>query len=134
MPCRISTAAASLFICLILFSQNSYSLDKSVFIISAQDYGHIQAYKINSNSVTLQAELAMPYEETFGAVALAVWPEKELLFATYDFSPKIGWISTRTLAKRGDFDTGIPASWLDNKPGLRLVVETGKEKINNLLA
>ena len=52
----------------------------------------------------------------------AVWSNKELMFVTYEASPKIVWASTKTLKKAGEFDTHV-----DNLAGI--AVDEGAEKI-----
>jgi hypothetical protein len=97
---------------------------KSVFIINSQDYSGVQAYLIDGNSVTLQKTTNLPQKDS-GAVAIAVWPQKELMFATYDFSSVITWVSTKTLEEVGEFDTGV-----SHDPGLGgITVDTVNQKI-----
>ncbi len=74
---------------------------KSVFIISRHDTpSKAQVYSIKSGGVTYQDEVDIStYNPGIGAVANAVWPEKELMFVTYEGSDMIVWASTKTLKK-----------------------------------
>lgn len=82
---------------------------KSVFIISKHIApSHAQAYAIDGNQVTYQADVNISgYNEGYGAVGIAVWPEKELMFVTYEISDMLVWSSTKTLEKVGEFNTNI---------------------------
>jgi hypothetical protein len=81
---------------------------ESVFIISSHSASKVQAYKINGDQVTYQDTVDIStYNPGYGAVGIAVWPSKELLFVTYENSPMIVWASTKTLEKAGEFDTGV---------------------------
>lgn len=98
---------------LICMSFSTAKAQKSVFIISKHSApSHAQAYSIYGNEVTYQADVDIStyntYDQGAGAVGNAVWPEKELMFVTYEDSPMIVWASTKTLQKVGEFDTGIP--------------------------
>ncbi|MGB8225626.1 MAG: hypothetical protein WCE45_01980 [Sedimentisphaerales bacterium] len=111
-----------LFFCLGILTQTSYAA-KSVFVISSQDYSVVKPYSINDNNITLQATSALP-QNGGGAIALAAWPEKELLFATYDGSSVITWVSAKNLVNPGEF----------TEPNARrgfagIAVDTVKEKI-----
>ena len=77
---------------------------KSVFIISKHDTpSKAQVYSIESGGVTYQDEVDIStYNPGIGAVANAVWPEKELMFVTYESSDMIVWASTKTLKKVGE--------------------------------
>jgi hypothetical protein len=77
---------------------------KSVFIISKHDTpSKAQVYSIESGGVTYQDEVEIStYIPGIGAVANAVWPEKELMFVTYESSDMIVWASTKTLKKIGE--------------------------------
>jgi hypothetical protein len=99
---RYITPMVFIFLCILA---NLAYAAKSVFVISSQDYSVVQAYRIYANHVTLQATAELPQNDD-GAIALAAWPEKELLFVTYDFSPMIVWVSTKTLEKLGQLNTG----------------------------
>jgi hypothetical protein len=101
-----SFAAVTLFLYFVLLSRICYASNKSVFIISAQNPGRVQAYMIDANQVKLQAELTLPYETDHGPIALAAWPVKNIMFATYGESPMISWVSTKTLAKLGEIAVG----------------------------
>ena len=95
-------------LCLIVSTTQA---SKSVFIISKHSTpSQAQAYSIDGNEVTLQGTLDVnTYNSGFGAVGNAVWPEKELMFVTYETSPMVVWASTKTLQKVGEFDTGVIA-------------------------
>jgi len=96
---------------------------KSVFIISSHGSNTAQAYAINGDQVTLQADVDIStYNPGAGAVGIAVWPDRELMFVTYEDSPMIVWASTKTLQKVGEFNTGV-----SNLAGI--VVDEEKEKI-----
>ena len=58
---------------------------KSVYVISSQNSSTIKPYLIDANQVTLQSTAGLPREGA-GVIALAAWPQKELLFATYDYT------------------------------------------------
>jgi len=98
--------------------------NKSVFIISKHGSpSHAQAYAIDGNEVTYQADVDIStLNPGAGPVGNAVWPEKELMFVTYEGSPTIVWASTKTLQKVGELDTGV-----SNLAGI--VVDEGNEKI-----
>jgi len=59
---------------------------KSVFIISRHSNpSKAQVYSIEGGGVVYQDEVDISgYNQGFGAVGNAVWPEKELMFVTYD--------------------------------------------------
>ncbi|MDD5134603.1 MAG: hypothetical protein PHP01_04265, partial [Phycisphaerae bacterium] len=114
--------AVPLFV-LIGFFANSVFSAKSVFVINAHSASRAQAYRIDGEQVILQAELGLPCgADMDGPIALAVWPEKELMFITYDFNTRITWVSTKTLAKLGEIDT-------DDVRFAGIVVDVGKRKI-----
>jgi len=97
---------------------------KTVFIISRHVApSQAQAYSIDGNQITLQADVNIStYNQGFGAVGNAVWPEKELMFVTYENSDMLVWASTKTLEKVGEFDTDI-----SDLAGI--VIDTEKELI-----
>jgi len=111
MSCNKFIAAVMLFICFGILSTTVYA-SKSVFIINYHDYipgaeSTVQAYRIDTNHVTLQATMEVAADGTL--IDLAAWPQKELLFATNETKPaSIVWVSTKTLAAVGQLDTGIP--------------------------
>jgi hypothetical protein len=93
---------------LFLFVQ-TVQAEKSVFIISKCGApSKAQAYRIERDHVSYEDSVNIDtYNQGYGAVGLAVWPEKELMFVTYEESPMIVWASTKTLEKVGEFDTGV---------------------------
>lgn len=97
---------------------------KSVFIISKHNNpSRAQAYSIEGNQVVYQADINISgYNQGYGAVANAIWPEKDLMFVTYENSDMLVWSSTKTLEKVGEFDTDVL-----NLAGV--VVDIGKELI-----
>jgi len=101
MFCRKFITAVTMFLCFVMSTQISYA-SKSVFVINEQDYSGVKAYRINGNQVELQATTYLPNEAS-GAISLAAWPAKSLMFITYDPSPKITWVSTKTLAEVGQY-------------------------------
>ena len=85
----------------------SASAKKSVFIISSHVASYAQAYSIEGSQVVYQADIDISSQNPgCGAVGNAVWPEKNLMFITYESSGIIVWSSTKTLEKVGDFETG----------------------------
>jgi parallel beta-helix repeat protein len=95
-------------IIIICISLDTAQGKKSVFIISKHDESHVQAYAIVGNQVVLQANVDISaYNPGKMAVANAIWPEKELMFITYEGSGIVVWSSTKTLQKLGEFDTNI---------------------------
>jgi DNA-binding beta-propeller fold protein YncE len=111
------------FIFLIILSSSAYA-EKSVYIISSYYDSLVKPYLIDANHVTFQSTAVLK-QGTLGAIALAAWPQKNLIFATYDYSPIITWASTNALVNLGEIDTGVPSP-----PGLAgIVVDTTKEKI-----
>mgnify|MGYP001059219428 CR=1 FL=1 len=98
--------------------------NKSVFIISKHGSpSKAEAFSIDGDQVTFQTMVDIStLNQGYGAVGNAVWPDKELMFVTYEASPMIVWASTKTLQKVGEFDTGI-----DNPAGI--VVDEDKERI-----
>jgi parallel beta-helix repeat protein len=127
-------AAVPLFLCLVLSTQISYASNKSVYIISSQDDSEIQAYGIDSNHISWQATANVYVDGTtpgndYSPVAVAVWPQKSLLFFTNDGVPEITFASSKTLIKIGEFDTGTSVNG-SIKPGLGgIVVDTVQQKI-----
>ena len=108
-------------------SFSTVKAQKSVFIISKHSNpSHAQAYAIDGNELTYQADVDIStyntYDQGAGAVGNAVWPQKELMFVTYESSPMIVWASTKTLQKVGEFDTDVT-----NLSGI--AVDEDKEKI-----
>jgi hypothetical protein len=95
--------------CLICLIVSTTQASKSVFIISKHSTpSEAQTYKIDGNEVTLQSTVDIStYNPGVGAVGNAVWPEKELMFVTYEGSPMIVWASTKTLQKVSEFNTGM---------------------------
>ena len=93
----------------VLFSSGILLANKSVFIISQHNSPSIaQAYKIDSSQVILQGYVDVSsYNQGYGAVGCATWPEKELIFFTYEDSGTIVWSSTKTLQKVGEYATPI---------------------------
>lgn len=110
-------------LCLIIIGRTGYA-NKSVFIISKHtNPSKAEAFSIDGDQVTYQVQVDIDtYNSGYGAVGNAVWPEKELMFATYEESPMVVWASTKTLQKVGEYDTGI-----DNPAGI--VVDEDKERI-----
>jgi len=78
--------------------------NKSVFIISKHTSpSKAEAFSIDGDQVTYQAQVDIDtYNSGYGAVGNAIWPEKELMFATYEESPMVVWASTKTLQKVGE--------------------------------
>jgi len=97
-----------LMVVLVAVFADTVQANKSVFIISKHSTSQAQAYSIDGNEVTLQSTVDIStYNPGYGAVGNAVWPQKELLFVTYESSPMIVWASTKTLQKVSEFDTGM---------------------------
>lgn len=96
----------------------------SPFLLSATIDARIaQAYRIDGNQVEFQATVDVSTQNLgIGPVGVAVWPQKELAFFTYEGSPMIVWSSTKTLEKVSEFNTGV-----NDLAGI--VVDTGNEKI-----
>ncbi|MBN1795668.1 MAG: right-handed parallel beta-helix repeat-containing protein [Sedimentisphaerales bacterium] len=116
------SAVTILIFCFSLLLQTVYGA-KSVFIISSHDSRLAEAFRIGGNSVSFQAMVDIStYNPGVGPVGIAVWPEMELAFFTYEGSPMIVWSSTKTLEKVGEFDTGVY-----NLAGI--VVDTTNQKI-----
>lgn len=115
-------AAVSLFFCLYIFA-NTVHAAKSVYVINNQDGSGVQVYRIDGNQVQLQTTTYLPQNGS-GAIALAVWPQKELLFATHEGASIITYVSTKTLATVGQLDIGI-----SDFEFAGIVVDTGKGKI-----
>jgi hypothetical protein len=104
----------------------SAKANKSVFIISRHiNPSTCQAYAIEANQVTCQDNVNInSYNPGAGAVDIEVWPEKQLMFVTYEDSDRVVWSSTRTFLKVGEFDTDIPA------PGCSgISIDPNKQKI-----
>lgn len=112
------------FLCFLICANNALA-KKSVFIISRHNNpSHAQAYSIEGTQVVYQADVDIStYNPGIGAVANAIWPEKELMFVTYESSDWIVWSSTKTLEKVGEYDTGI------NDDFAGIVVDQGKELV-----
>ncbi len=113
-----------LMVLAVVLTTNNVFAKKSVFIISKHlSPSKVQAYSIDGNEITLQADIDIgSYNPPKGAVANAVWPEKELMFITYEYSDMIVWSSTKRMEKVGEYDT--------NKYSLAgIVVDTEKELI-----
>ena len=97
----------------LVFVSTTVFANKSVFIISQHGFppmipSRAQAYAIDSNTVIYQDDVDITsYNPGNGAVGLATWPEKELMFVTYEGSGVIVWSSTKTLEKIGDYNTQI---------------------------
>ena len=104
----------------------SASAKKSVFIISDFEGYHAQAYSIEGDQVNFQADVDISsYTWGLGAIGNAVWPEKELMFVTFEGFGMIVWGSTKNLDKVGEFYTGIdsPAGIvIDKEQGLIYVM------------
>lgn len=82
----------------------SASAKKSVFIISSHNSNFAQAYSIEGNEVDYQADIDISsYYPNSSAVGNTVWPEKNLMFVTYEGSMGIVWSSTKTLHEVGQF-------------------------------
>jgi len=79
-------------LCLFAFAglTRTVQAEKSVFIISRHNTpSKAQVYSIESEGVTYQDEVDIStYNPGIGAVANAIWPEKELMFVTYESSDK----------------------------------------------
>lgn len=88
------------------FCASAFS-NKSVFIISKHTEPSIsQAYKIDGSQIVLQGNVDVSsYSQGYGAVACATWPEKELIFFTFEEAGTIVWSSTKTLQKVGEYTT-----------------------------
>ena len=94
---REFTISATLIICFNLLLQTAYG-GKSVFVISSHDTCLAEAFRIDANGVSFQAMVDIStYNPGIGPVGVAVWPQKELAFFTYEGSPMIVWSSTKTL-------------------------------------
>jgi DNA-binding beta-propeller fold protein YncE len=111
-------------LCLIALPTTIAQAAKSVFIISKHAVpSQAQAYAIDGDQVTYQAQVDIDtYNPGYGAVGNGVWPEKELMFVTFEGSPMIVWPSTKTLEKVGEFDTGV-----NNPAGI--TVDSGNARI-----
>lgn len=73
--------------------------NKSVFIINKHvSPSQAQTYSIDGDQVTHQATVDVN-TYGYGAMGNAVWPDKELMFVTYEASPMLVWTSTKTLQK-----------------------------------
>jgi hypothetical protein len=90
-------------LCLVVFA-TATARAESVFIISQHDSTTVQAYSIDGDHVHYQGQGGI---STWGGVGIDVWPEKELMFLTFEGSPKIVWASTKTLEEVGEFNTGV---------------------------
>jgi hypothetical protein len=101
--------AVSLFICLGILS-NVVHAAKSVYVINAHDARGIQVYRTDANNVTLQATITLPNYGDYdysALIDLAAWPQKDLLFVTYENST-IGWMSSKTLSDFNKLNINIP--------------------------
>jgi hypothetical protein len=103
MSYKKSFTAVMLFICFGILS-NVVHAAKSVFVISAHDAREVQVYRTDANNVTLQTTITLP--DNGPLIDLAAWPQKDLLFVTYEGST-IGWLSTKTLSDFGQFNTNV---------------------------
>ena len=113
---------AVLFLCFVVLSHVVYGA-KSVFIISNHYSNLAEAFGIDSGQISFQAMVDITTSNPgYGPVGIAVWPEKELMFITYESSSKIVWSSTKTLEKVGEFNTSA-----SNISGI--AVDSGKQKI-----
>lgn len=112
-------------LCLLLIcgaTETGYA--KSVFAVTSHGSSIIKAYNINGDKIDYQAEVE---SGTFGigAVGLCVWPDKELMFVTYENEGVISWASTKTLDRdegEDEISTGT-----DNLAGI--AADDGKDKI-----
>ena len=120
MSCKKFIAAVMLFLCIGVFTNVVYAA-KSVFVVNSHGGYEVQAYRIDSNHVTLQGTVALPANGPL--IDLAVFPQKELLFATNEESAAITYVSTKTLAEVGHLDPTAPSEFAG------IVVDTGKGKI-----
>ena len=80
---------------------------ESVFILSRHDTpSKAQVYSIEGDGVVYQDEVDISgYNQGYGAVANAVWPEKELMFVTYEDSDMVVWSSTKLFTTPGGLTT-----------------------------
>jgi parallel beta-helix repeat protein len=76
---------------------------KSVFAVTSHGSSIIKAYNINGDQIDYQAEVESGIFGD-GAVGLCVWPDKELMFVTYENEGVISWASTKTLERDEDED------------------------------
>ncbi len=113
-----------LYLLLICIFTQIVLAEKSVFIVSKHlNPSKAEAFSIDSSQVDYQATIDIDtLNPGNGAVGNAAWPEKGLMFFTYENSPKVVWASTKTLKKVGELDTGI--SSLSG-----IAVDEGNEKI-----
>jgi hypothetical protein len=95
--------------CCVLMDIGEVRAKKGVFIISKHiSPSQAQVYSIDGNEVNLQADVNIStYNQGAGAVGLAGWTEKELMFVTYESSSVVVWTSTKSVEKVGDFNTGV---------------------------
>lgn len=107
---------------------------KSVFIISKHaSPSEAQAYKIESDQVEYQADVDISaYNQGLGGVGVAVWPEEELMFITYEGSATVVWASTKTLQRVGEFDTTVDncaGIVVDRDKGLIYIIDRHTEDL-----
>jgi len=122
MSLRNFLKSICVFIILTVY-QTSYA-NKSVFIISNHNVpSKAEAFEIDGDQIYFQSMFEIDnYNPGIGAVGIDIWPEKELMFVTYENSGTVTWSSTKTLQFVGRYDTGVP-----NLAGV--VVDNEKEKI-----
>ena len=111
-------------LCLVILVVGRVQAAKSIFIISKhQEPSEAQAFITNNNQIEYQTQAGIDtYNQGYGAVANAVWADKELMFVTYESSPMVVWASTKTFEKVGEFNTGISSC-------AGIAVDEDKEKI-----
>lgn len=82
----MNTRKISLAVSICLFANTLALANKSVFIISRHSSPSVgQAWAIDANTVDFQGSVDVSsYNQGFGAVGNAVWPEKTLMFVTFE--------------------------------------------------
>ena len=83
---------------------------ESVFAVASHSNSKVKAYLINGDKIDYQATIKDTESFGNGATGFCVWPEKELMFVTYEGESTISWASTKSLGRDPDtdeFDTGI---------------------------
>ncbi len=75
---------------LFVFSIISITQAKSVYVISDTEDSNLAAYSIDGDQITRQAKVDID-TYGYGAVGNAVWPDKDLMFVTYERSPMVVW-------------------------------------------
>ncbi|MGD0077845.1 MAG: right-handed parallel beta-helix repeat-containing protein [Sedimentisphaerales bacterium] len=113
----------TIVICLHIIT-NVVFAKKSVFIISNKGDSRVQAYSIESNGVDYQAGAVI--DPNYSPVGNAVWPEKNLMFVTFESSGEIIWLSTKTLEKAGYFNTpsgNLAGIAVDKVKGIIYIIE-----------